>query len=538
MSALITPSRSQPATPYRSGRHQGSDGFAALVRSEWTKFRTVPTSALAVLVATVAALSLSGFLSSSGGQSCPRSAGPSCNGQAPPKGPGGEPVTDSYYLVHQSMGESGSITARVTSLANVPSGTSFIPGGIGPTSDTIQPWAKAGIIITASTAQGSSYAAVMVTANHGVRLQYDYTHDLAGPAASVSAAAPEWLRLTRSGDTVTAYASSDDAHWTTIGTVTLHGLPPSVQVGIFAASPESAARHQANVLTGAKGTFDHVAVHGKLAGTQWRGTQVGLTLGSAAARTGYIEPGQQPGYGGFSESAGTFSVTGSGDIGPYVPPSDALGNSLLGLIVALFVVIAVATLFVTAEYRRGLIRTTFSASPRRRRVLAAKVIVSGLVAFALGLIAAAIALPLAEHLLRSHGYAPPWWLTGTGVLSGTGLRIVFGTGALFALAAALAVGIGTITRRSAAAVSTAIVVIVLPVVLMFTLPQSAAQWVQKYTPAAAFSLQSSIPRYQQVACYPTKGCFALSPWAGFGVFAVYAAIALAVAFVLLRTRDA
>ena len=33
------------------------------------------------------------------------------------------------------------------------------------------PWAKAGIIIKASTRQGSAYAAMMVTGGHGVRMQ-------------------------------------------------------------------------------------------------------------------------------------------------------------------------------------------------------------------------------------------------------------------------------------------------------------------------------------------------------------------------------
>jgi hypothetical protein len=524
MSGVLTAPRSESATAYRSGRRPGSDGFAALIRSEWTKFRTVRVWLLAIVVATAAALGLSVFLSSNG-QSCPGS----CASQAPPTGPDGEPVTDSYYLVHQSMGERGSITARVTSLTSV----SFDP----PATATIEPWAKAGIIITASTAQGSSYAAVMVTAGYGVRLQYDYTHDIAGPPATVSAASPEWLRLTRSGDTVTGYASRDGTHWTTIGTVTLRGLPQVVQTGMFAASPDSAQLHQVNVVTEAEGTFDHVAVHGGPPGTQWRGSQVGPAV-TAVGRTGYFEPGQQPRPGSFSEAAGTFGVSGSGDIGPYLPPNDALGNSFVGMIVALIVVIAVATLFVTAEYRRGLIRTTLSASPRRGRVLAAKVIVSAAVAFILGSVAAAIDLPLAEHLLRSHGYTPPWWLTGTGLWSGTGLRIVLGTGALFALSAALAVAVGTIARRGAAAVTAEFIVVVLPVILMFTLPTGAAQWVQRYTPAAALSLQSSIPRYQQMTCYPAKGCFALSPWAGLGVFAVYAAIAWAVALVLLQRRDA
>ena len=40
------------------------------------------------------------------------------------------------------------------------------------------------------------------------------------PAGAVSAASPRWLRLTRSGDTVTGYDSADGAHWTRVGTVT------------------------------------------------------------------------------------------------------------------------------------------------------------------------------------------------------------------------------------------------------------------------------------------------------------------------------
>ena len=51
-------------------------------------------------------------------------------------------------------------------------------------------------------------------------------------------------------------------------------------------------------------------------------------------------------------------------------------------------------MFITAEYRRGLIRTTLAASPRRGRVLAAKAVVIGAVTFAAGLVAAAVAVIL------------------------------------------------------------------------------------------------------------------------------------------------
>jgi hypothetical protein len=90
MSGVVVP-RTQSATPYRSGLRPGSDGFAALIRSEWTKFRSVRVWVLSIVTATAASVGFSAFLSSNG-QSCPGN----CTGQAPPTGPNGEPVTDSY----------------------------------------------------------------------------------------------------------------------------------------------------------------------------------------------------------------------------------------------------------------------------------------------------------------------------------------------------------------------------------------------------------------------------------------------------------
>ena len=38
----------------------------------------------------------------------------------------------------------------------------------------------------AGTTPGSAYAAVMVTGDHGVRMQHDFIHDIAGPAGRAS----------------------------------------------------------------------------------------------------------------------------------------------------------------------------------------------------------------------------------------------------------------------------------------------------------------------------------------------------------------
>ena len=60
----------------------------------------------------------------------------------------------------------------------------------------------------------------------------------------------------------------------------------------------------------------------------------------------------------------------------------------------------------------------------------------------------------------------------------------------------------------------------------------------RVTPAAAFAIQQSVSAYSQVtASYTPPTYFPLSPWAGFGVLCGYAALALGLAFFLLRRRD-
>ena len=143
-------------------------------------------------------------------------------------------------------------------------------------------WSKGGLIIKANTTQGSAYAAIMVTGSHGVRMQYDYTRDIAGPPGRPTARSPRWLRLTRAGDTITGYASADGTHWTQVGTAVLAGLPATIQAGLFATSPPFDVT-TAQGLLGSSGTggptlasavLDHVSLGGAAAGP-WTGTQLG-----------------------------------------------------------------------------------------------------------------------------------------------------------------------------------------------------------------------------------------------------------------------
>ena len=146
-------------------------------------------------------------------------------------------------------------------------------------------------------------------------------------------------------------------------------------------------------------------------------------------------------------------------VGAGSDPGRGIERTLIGAFVGLIVLAVVATLFITGEYRRGLIRSTFAASPRRGRVLAAKALVVGGVTFVAALVAAGIALPLGEHVLRGNGNSIYPTSTATEV------RAIVGTAALLAVAAVLALALGAILRRSAMTVTAVIALIVLPYIL-------------------------------------------------------------------------
>ena len=391
----------------------------------------------------------------------------------------------------------------------------------------LQPWSKAGVIIKASTTPGSSYAAIMATGEHGVQMQYDYTGDIAGPAA-----ADKWLRLTRADGVITGYESPDGVHWTRVGTARLDGLPASVQVGLFATSPRHTKTESSSlgVTSGtggpsqATGVFDDVAVQGVQPGGSWTASQIRTSAGSPAASLD-----------GSHQQNGSFTVSGSGDIAP-ATSGDTIAQPLVGIFIALIVAIILGVMFVTTEYRSKLIRTTLIASPRRGQVLAVKAIVIGLVVFVAGLVAAGLAVLLGERTMRSSGdFVYP-------VTRLTEIRVIAGAAALLAVAAVFGLAVGALARRSALAVTVVIALIVLPYLFAIAsvLPANAIDWLLRVTPAAAFAIEQTQPQYPQViASYtPSNGYYPLTPWTGFGVLCAWAAVALVLALLMLRHRDA
>jgi hypothetical protein len=523
-------------------------GFGSVLRAEWIKFRSVRGWVIGMILAALLTIFLGVFAAANASIGCQINGGPPKSGKAClpyiPHGPGGEIVTDSFSFARQPLTGHGTITTEVTALsgehANLSSGPAQV--GNGNMVPGLVEWAKAGIIIKQSTHQGSAYAAMMVTGGHGVRMQYNFTGDTAGMPGAVSAAHPRWLRLTRAGDTITGYDSADGAHWTQVGTVQLTGLPSTVQVGMFATSPGYTVTQ--NSFGGgsnnggpaqATGVFDHVSLTGGAPGGTWTGTTVGR--GGPA--------GAGPGPGGsvpFTRNGGSYTLTGSGDIAPVTPgpnsplPTVTIEQSLVGAFLGLIVIVVVAAMFFSTEYRRGLIRTTLAATPRRGAVLAAKAVVIGAVAFATGLVAAVVSIAVGVPKEENQGQV----LLAAPAL--TEVRVIVGTAAMLALAAVFAVCLGAILRRSAAAITIAVVTVIMPFLLtaLNVVPAGAGDWLLRVTPAAGLAIEQSIPRYAQVTTVtsPVRGYYPLSPYAGFAVLCLWAAAALALALVMLRRRDA
>jgi ABC-type transport system involved in multi-copper enzyme maturation permease subunit len=530
MSMASTPPRPPVAPP---GPRSGGVGTAVLW-AEWVKFRTVRGWLIGLVLAGLLCVVFTFVVANGNHQSfCTGSGNCSTGHPFVPDGPDGEAVADSYQYYARRLTSDGALTVRISSLSGlIYAGPSNRAPSLAQTRPGLAAWTKAGILITPSTRQGSPYAAVMATGGHGLRFQCDYKHDHPGLAGDVSSGSPRWLRLARAGDTITGYDSSNGSYWQKIATARLPGLRANVNIGLFVTSPVTYQNTSTGSATRATATFDHLSLTGTSASGAWTARSIGMNPHNYYPILGA----------GSAQRAGTsVTIAGSGDIAPAVATL-AGGNTdsdtlLFGIVVALIVVIVIATGFITGEYRRGLIRTTLTATPRRSSVLAAKAFVIAAAAFVLGAISAAVALPLGHHVLNTNGnYIFP---TGTA----TQLRVITGTGLLLALTAVGVLALGTILRRAAGAVTAGIIVFVLPSLLgpgVLGPGASGASWLYQVSPAAAFSVFGALP-HSSLVDYPftlANGYYPIGPWAGLAVLAAYAAAAFALATYLLHRRDA
>ena len=294
----------RPRSP-RTGRasRPDGDGFAQLLRAEWTKFRTVRGWVIGMIVAALVIAAL-GLFAPAGSSSCQARAaarrGPA-SGAVPAPGPGGEAVHRQLLLrapaagrqrQHHRPGDLADRPDRRDHLAGHGPARRPRPRAAGP---------RPGSSSRRAPGRDRPYAAMMVTGGHGVRMQYDYTSDIGGPAGRRLRGVP-------------AVAAADPvrrhAHRLRLGR--RHALDPGRHRAPGRAAGDRAgravrrlARHYAGDLASfgggtsgssppsqATAVFDHVSRRARWPGGTWTGDDIGAADGSA--ELGGYPPGRRP----------------------------------------------------------------------------------------------------------------------------------------------------------------------------------------------------------------------------------------------------
>jgi ABC-2 type transport system permease protein len=202
---------------------------------------------------------------------------------------------------------------------------------------------------------------------------------------------------------------------------------------------------------------------------------------------------------------------------------DAASFSLNGGILAQLAIAVLGVLVITNEFGTGMIRTSFVAVPNRLGVLGAKAAVLAAVTFAVTLSACTAAFFIGQAILSAKD-------VGVGLGSPNALRSLVGTALYLTILALLAMGIGSMLRKTAGGITAVVGVLFVLPALSALLPDSL-ETVQKFLPSNA--AQSMLTGGTQ----PHDGPAILSPWIGLGVFALYAVAALGGAAYLLVRRD-
>lgn len=199
---------------------------------------------------------------------------------------------------------------------------------------------------------------------------------------------------------------------------------------------------------------------------------------------------------------------------------DPTAHSLTTYIVAQLIVGVLGILVVTSEFATGLIRTTLTATPRRHRVLAAKVVIATAVAVVAGQVLMFAAFLIGQPLLAGQG-VPSAGLGDPGVL-----RAVLAGGLYLALIALLAVGLGTIMRATAGALATLVGIVFLVPALAGLFPS----WMR-----SLFDFWPTLGGAAALATVPDPDF--PHPWWNLAGMSLGVAGVLAAAFVVLRRRD-
>jgi ABC-2 type transport system permease protein len=200
------------------------------------------------------------------------------------------------------------------------------------------------------------------------------------------------------------------------------------------------------------------------------------------------------------------------------PTSTILGS---GFFLSQLTICVLGVMVVASEYSTGMIRASLLAVPRRLPMLAAKSVVFTALILVLGTAVSFASFFIGQPILHSKA---PVSLGDPGVL-----RAVIGGGMYLAMLGLFSLALGAIIRHTAAGITGVIGFVLVLAPLAQLLPGSLGKHIHAYLPSEAGHLIGQAHQARNDL---------LTPWQGYGVFAIWTAVLLVIAGVLLMRRDA
>jgi len=161
---------------------------------------------------------------------------------------------DQFRYAYKSLTGDGSMVARVDALDATPS-----------------TWAKAGVMVRQNDAVGSVHSFMCMTGGDGNGASWQGRTSENGTSvnndATSAVAPPYWVRIDRSGDTLTGYLSPDGQDWTQLGDARSISMTDPVLIGLALTS------HNAAMATSAE--FSNVSFTGSVSGS-WQVAEIGV----------------------------------------------------------------------------------------------------------------------------------------------------------------------------------------------------------------------------------------------------------------------
>jgi ABC-2 type transport system permease protein len=208
-----------------------------------------------------------------------------------------------------------------------------------------------------------------------------------------------------------------------------------------------------------------------------------------------------------------------------------IASTQFGYSFGLVVIMVMAALAITTEYRFGTIRATFQAVPNRSAALLAKTTVVAAFAAIVGLLAAFGSVAISK-LIKSNA--------DLSINTAFEWRATAGVSLVFAVAAVVAVAVGILVRHSAGAVSLVLIYSQLVESLVTLIPKVGDD-IQKWMPfyvANKFLTGDPDVTNRPIGEGPPPSLSSLSPWWSLAYFAGFALVLLMIAIFTANKRDA